>query len=49
MLATSWDPARYSDDYREELLRIIAEKAPVETLDAAERAPSRRRRRGPRS
>jgi DNA end-binding protein Ku len=38
MLATSWDPARYADDYREELLRIIAEKAPVETLDAADRA-----------
>ncbi len=41
MLATSWDPARYSDDYREELLRIIAEKAPVETLDTTERTEPR--------
>ena len=36
MLATSWDPARYSDEYREELLRIISEKAPVDAPDAAE-------------
>ena len=34
MLATSWDPARYSDEYREELLRIISEKAPVESPEA---------------
>jgi DNA end-binding protein Ku len=26
MLATSWDPHAYSDEYREELLRLIAEK-----------------------
>jgi DNA end-binding protein Ku len=31
MLATSWDPDRYADEYRQELLRIISEKAPVET------------------
>ncbi|MDP9242228.1 MAG: Ku protein [Actinomycetota bacterium] len=28
MLATEWDPARYADTYREELLRLIADKAP---------------------
>ena len=28
------DPARYSDEYREELLRIISEKAPVESPEA---------------
>jgi DNA end-binding protein Ku len=28
MLATEWDPARYADTYREELLRLIAERAP---------------------
>ena len=30
MLATEWDPARYSDDYREELLRLIANTTPTE-------------------
>jgi DNA end-binding protein Ku len=40
MLATSWDPSRYSDEYREELLRIIAEKAPVETGGAVDGEPS---------
>lgn len=30
MLATEWDPTRYSDDYREELLRLIANKTPTE-------------------
>jgi DNA end-binding protein Ku len=29
VLATDWDPGRYADEYREELLRIIAEKEPV--------------------
>ena len=29
MLATEWSPERHADDYREELLRIIAEKAPT--------------------
>ena len=33
MLATSWDPERYADEYRDELLRLIAEKAPVETAE----------------
>jgi DNA end-binding protein Ku len=28
MLARDWDPARYSDTYREDLLRLIAEKTP---------------------
>jgi DNA end-binding protein Ku len=29
MLATEWDPDRHADDYRDELLRIIAEKTPT--------------------
>jgi DNA end-binding protein Ku len=29
-LETTWDPAAYSDTHREELLRRIAEKAPIE-------------------
>jgi DNA end-binding protein Ku len=29
-LKTEWNPAAYSDTYREELLRRIAEKAPIE-------------------
>jgi len=40
MLATAWDPSRYSDEYREGLLRIIAEKAPVGTGGAADGEPS---------
>jgi DNA end-binding protein Ku len=32
-LATDWDPGRYADDYREELLQIIAEKEPVGTAE----------------
>jgi DNA end-binding protein Ku len=31
-LKIDWDPARYADTYREELLRRIAEKEPVATL-----------------
>jgi DNA end-binding protein Ku len=31
MLATTWDPDRYADEYRQELLRIISEKIPVDT------------------
>jgi non-homologous end joining protein Ku len=34
MLPTDWDPSRYADEYREELLRIIAEKTPIETEEA---------------
>jgi DNA end-binding protein Ku len=33
MLETEWDPSAYADDYREELLRIIAEKTPSEIVD----------------
>jgi DNA end-binding protein Ku len=29
MLKTDWDPARYADTYRGELLRMLAEKAPT--------------------
>ena len=36
-LKTEWNPAGYSDTYREELLRRIAEKAPIE---AAAEAPA---------
>src|SRR5437773_4226086 len=32
-LKTEWNPAAYSDTYREELLRRISEKAPVEVRD----------------
>jgi DNA end-binding protein Ku len=34
-LKVDWDPSRYSDTYREELLRRIAEKAPTETPETA--------------
>jgi len=37
-LKTEWNPAAYSDTYREELLRRISEKAPIE---AREEAPAR--------
>ena len=36
MLATAWDPERYADEYRQELLRIISEKAPVDAAATAE-------------
>lgn len=29
MLKTEWDPSRYADTYREELLRMVAEKTPT--------------------
>ena len=32
MLEAEWDPSAYADEYRDELLRIIAEKTPSETL-----------------
>ncbi len=34
-LKTEWDPTRYADTYREELLRRIAETAPRETRERA--------------
>jgi DNA end-binding protein Ku len=42
VLATEWDPGRYSDDYREQLLRMIAEKtpSPVEEERAGGPSPS---------
>lgn len=40
MLETRWDPSAYSDEYREELLRIIAEKTPTELIDEPEEARS---------
>jgi DNA end-binding protein Ku len=36
MFATTWDPERYADEYRQELLRIIAEKTPVESPERPE-------------
>ena len=36
MLATTWDPSRYSDEYRQELLRLIDEKQPVQAPSASE-------------
>ena len=33
MLKTEWDPSRYSDTYRDELLRMLAEKAPTRRAD----------------
>jgi DNA end-binding protein Ku len=29
MLTTDWDPSRYSDEYRQELLALVASKTPV--------------------
>jgi DNA end-binding protein Ku len=40
MLATTWDPERYADEYRQELLRIIAQKSPVASPDEAEVQPA---------
>ena len=40
MLTTTWDPDRYSDEYRQELLRIIAQKVPVASSDADEPRPA---------
>ena len=39
-LTTEWDPAAYADTYREELLRMLAEKTP--TARAPEPQPARR-------
>jgi DNA end-binding protein Ku len=33
MLKTEWDPSRYSDTYRQELLRMLAEKTPTRRAD----------------
>jgi DNA end-binding protein Ku len=35
MRATTWDPDSYADEYRQGLLQIIAEKAPLDTPDAS--------------
>ena len=39
MLATRWDPDSYSDEYRQGLLQIIAEKAPLETPESPAASP----------
>jgi DNA end-binding protein Ku len=42
-LTTEWDPAAYADEYREELLRMLAEKTPTARApepEAAHRAPA---------
>jgi DNA end-binding protein Ku len=36
MLKTEWDPAAYADTYREDLLRLLAEKAPTTPVAAAD-------------
>ncbi len=40
-LKTTWNPAAYSDTYREELLRRIAEKAPEATPEERPATPAR--------
>ena len=40
MLASEWNPAAYSDTYREELLRLIAERRPSEAQEPPETASS---------
>jgi DNA end-binding protein Ku len=40
MLATSWDPDSYADEYRQGLLQIIAEKAPVDAPGTSEATSS---------
>jgi DNA end-binding protein Ku len=44
-LATDWDPARYDDEYRQELLRMIAERAP-EPVERAGPVTATERRSG---
>ena len=39
MRATNWDPNSYSDEYRQGLLQIIAEKAPLDTPGSPEASP----------
>jgi DNA end-binding protein Ku len=41
VLAEDWEPSRYGDEYREELLRLIAEKTPVEHEPDEPAAPAR--------
>lgn len=41
MLKTEWDPAAYADTYREELLRLLAEKAPTRRAPELEPAATR--------
>ena len=40
MLETTWDPSSYADEYREELLHIIAEKTPTEITEEPLETPS---------
>jgi DNA end-binding protein Ku len=37
-LTTEWEPAAYADEYREELLRMLSEKAPTTRVPKAEAA-----------
>lgn len=41
VLATDWEPALYGDEYREELLRLIQEKTPVERGSEEPTGPAR--------
>ncbi|HET9671892.1 MAG TPA: Ku protein [Actinomycetota bacterium] len=42
-LAGEWEPSAFADGYREELLRIIAERTPERVEEPAERLPARGR------
>jgi DNA end-binding protein Ku len=44
MLAAEWDPSMFSDEYREELLRIISERTPERVEEPAAGAPAARGR-----
>jgi DNA end-binding protein Ku len=44
MLAAEWEPSAFADEYREELLRIIAERTPERVEEAAEVDPAARGR-----
>jgi DNA end-binding protein Ku len=39
-LVTEWAPDRYADEYREELLRLIAERTPTSVVDGPEEVTS---------
>ena len=44
-LAADWDPSKYTDQYRENLMRIIQGKIKGKNVDARGRRPSRARPR----
>jgi non-homologous end joining protein Ku len=40
VLAAAWEPKRYADEYRRDLLRIISEKPLVQTEAATDTGPT---------